>query len=485
MADHIHISDRDDRQSTVRGSSPTGQPGVARRPGRIERAAAVVSLVLSFAVLAALFASEPTTVQPREPVRTQAGPAPERGDPVLAQNLADQVSGADPQARLRLLLAAHVVAPDRATHRLALAQAMLGAIAPVRLIETRLDAGGSIGYAALSGDASFMITNGALGGQVWQTGWTGGPAKVVLAGSLGGTVTSAAGAGTLARATLLVVGDGGVSAWRAAASTLPLRLGKMAARADAVAVSADATTAVTVEATTATIWDVGTDPVAKATLPYDEPVTAMAFSPGAGLVLVAGHANGGVTVHTINLGTARTTKRTLASGGGPVDAVALSADGSTVATIHQDGSLSVWDLRSGAPQPAGKAAAAAGPGPHRIWLSATGDYGFVADSAATPTLWSLADRRAPVRMLALAVGDRPAVPAMIAGDGATVAFIDRDETLSLWDIKSIVDALADPVGRACPLADMTEQRWRQMVPDGALANPCAPPARPTLGVDGG
>jgi hypothetical protein len=83
------------------------------------------------------------------------------------------------------------------------------------------------------------------------------------------------------------------------------------------------------------------------------------------------------------------------------------------------------------------------------------------------------------------VGDNPAVPAMISADGATLAFIDRDETLSLWGIKSIVDALADPVGRACPLADMTEQRWRQMVPDRGFANPCAPPAPPSLGVDGG
>jgi hypothetical protein len=88
-------------------------------------------------------------------------------------------------------------------------------------------------------------------------------------------------------------------------------------------------------------------------------------------------------------------------------------------------------------------------------------------------------------MMALPVGAVPAVPAMISADGQTVAFIDRDETLSLWNIEPLVDVLADPIGRACQLADMTQQRWRQLVPDGAFTNPCAPPAPPSLGVDGG
>jgi WD40 repeat protein len=309
---------------------------------------------------------------------------------------------------------------------------------------------------------------------------------VRLAGNLKSTVTAASAAGTLTRTNLLTAGDGGVSAWRAVAPISPVSYGTIAGRADAVAVSADATTAVTVEGTTATIWDVSVlEPVAEATLPYDVPVTALAFSPGAGLVLAAGHADGGVTVQTINLSTSRTTKRTLAAGGGgPVDAVALSADATTVAAVHQDGALSVWDLRAQSPQPSGQAGAAAGPEAHRVWLSATGDYAFVADAAASPALWSLADRHAPARMLALPLGDDPAIPAMISADGQTVASIDRNETLTLWNIKPFVDALADPIGRACQMSDMTEQRWRQLVPDAAFANPCAPPAPPSLGVHG-
>jgi hypothetical protein len=486
---HIHSSDNDKHESNVQRSSPIGQPEVGRS-SRIERTVAIAAGAFSVVVFAAILASAPNTEPFTVPEPTQAQPAPERGDPALGQQLAEQAqqaAGSDPQATLRLLLAAHVVAPDRATHRIALAQAMLGAITPVKLVEAKLDAGGSITYAALSSDASFLVTSGAVGdGQVWQTGSTTGPARVRLAGNLNGTVTAAAAAGRLTRTNLLTAGDGGVSAWRAVAPISPVSFGTIAARADAVAVSGDATTAVTVEGTTATIWDVGIlAPVAKATLPYDVPVTALAFSPGAGLVLAAGQADGGVTVHTINLSTSGTSKRSLAAGvGGPVDAVALSADSTTVAAVHQDGTLSVWDLRAQAPQPSGRAGAAAGPGSHRIWLSATGDYGFVADGAAAPALWSLADRHAPARMLVLPIGDSPAVPAMISADGQMVAFIDRNERVTLWNIKSSVDALADPIGRACQISKMTEQRWRQLVPDTAFANPCATPAPPSLGVDG-
>jgi hypothetical protein len=486
VADHIHPSDSD-KLGLDGGNSSPARLSDTGRPGRIERMLAVAAGGLSVVVLAAILASAPDTgpVTLTEPPQTQS--TPERGDPGLAQQLAEragQTARSDPQAALRLLVAAHVVAPDRATHRIALAQAMLGAVTPVKLIETELDPGEPINFAALSSDASFMVTSGAAGGQLWQTGWSAGPARVRPAGNLDDTVTAAAAAGTLTQTNLLTAGQGGVSVWRAAAPISAVSYGKIAARADAVAISADATTAVTVQAATATIWDVSAvGPAAKATLPYDAPVTALAFSPDSGLVLVAGRADGGVTMHSIDLSTSRTTKRTLSGSGGPINAVALSADLSTAAAVDEDGTLSVWDLRSQSPQPSGQATAA-GPGTHRVWLSATGDYGFVADTAAAPTLWSLADRRAPTRMLALPVGDNPAVPAMISADGQTVAFIDRYETLTLWNIKSVVDVLTDPLARACQTSDMTEQRWRQIVADKAFVNPCAPPALPSLRVDG-
>ena len=165
--------------------------------------------------------------------------------------------------------------------------------------------------------------------------------------------------------------------------------------------------------------------------------------------------------------------------------MAVSADASRVAAVHQDGTLAVWDLRSQADQPIGVAAAAVGKGPHQLWLSPTGEYAFLADPVSAPALWSLAVGGTPARMLTLNVGADPAVPAMISFDGRIVASIDRAGVLSLWSLTPVVDVIADPTPRACQLADMTEQRWRQLVANPAWPNPCAPTPLPSLGVGGG
>src|SRR5690606_20501089 len=137
---------------------------------------------------------------------------------------------------------------------------------------------------------------------------------------------------------------------------------------------------------------------AQATLTYDRPVTALSVAPGKDLVLAAGHEDGGVTLHTIDVDRSRTTRQVL-GGEGQVLAVSVSADASTLAALAQDGTLSVWDLRSDPAlptatdpaQPTGSASEAVAAGSSRVWLSATGDYAFIADTSGPPTLWSLAD----------------------------------------------------------------------------------------------
>jgi hypothetical protein len=455
--------------------------------GRSKRIIAVVAGVLSVVVLVALFASRPRAYEPGAPAPTQPAPVRERGDPVLAGQLAEQarrLSGQDPQGALRLLMAAHAVDPDSAVHRIALSEALLGAVQPVSLIQTKLDTGGPITYAAASSDASYLITS-ATTGRLWQTGWITNPG-VRLAANLDTPVAAAAGAGTLSRTNLVVAGGGVVSHWRAATPVSAQRLGQLTPHADAVAVTADGATAVTVDATTATLWDVDApDAEAKATLTYDKPVTTVTFATGTTLVLAAGHADGSVTVHTIDLDKQTTKKKTLTSGRGPVDAVALSSDASTALGLHADGTMSVWDLKTASPEPVGTAAAVVAVGPRRVWLSATGDYAFIADATGPPVLWSLADRRLPSRMLVLPVGANPAVPAMISADGLIVVTIDRANALAIWDIKPFVGVLADPFARACQLAGLDNETWRRMVPNGAFTNPCVTTSLPSLKVDGG
>ena len=447
---------------------------------------AVVAGVLSLGLLTALAVSQPPSTDTRTSAPIPAGPPPERGDPVLAEQLADQARqtpDTDQQARLRLLLAAHVVATDRAIHRINLAEALLESVQPVNLIRAKLDQAGTIGHADWTASGSFLVTNGTAGGQLWQTEWVGSPPRIRLAGSLGGPVASAAGGGTLERSNVVVAGGDVAVLWRAVALVSPLRLGQLDTHADVVAATADGKTVVAVAASTATVWDASQfEPIAKAALTYDRPVTALAFSPGSQRMLAAGHADGGVTVDAINADSTRSIRRSLNGTGGPVDAVAVSADGSTVAALHQDGTLSVWNLRATSPQLAGTAATAVKPGAHRLWLSDTGDYALLADAVTAPPLWSLADRAKPHPMGTLSVAADPTVPAMTSADGRLVATINAGDILAIWDVKPIVDLLAAPIPQACQLAGLTEQRWRQLVPNPAFTNPCTPPGLPTIGV---
>jgi hypothetical protein len=470
-------------ESNAAGSELAVSSKPRRWSGRLERAAAVASVMITVVALAGLVLSDPPVVDLRSPAPTPAGPAEERGDPVLAQRLADEAARtSDGQVRLRLLLAARVVAPDRATHRIALAGAILGDVSAVGVVSARLD-GGPVDYAAINADASFLVTSAAAGAKIWRTTSIGEAPRIHLARDVAGRVSGAAGGGLLIRSSFVLVRDGGVSAWRTVDGAAPQVLGQLSAEPGPVAVTGDGTTAVTVAGTTATLWDIGGfEPVARVSLSYDTPVTVAAFAARADavLMLVAGHADG-VTVDTISLESSQSTRRVLS--GAAVGAVALSGDGSTVAALDPGGNLSVWSARSAeGAQPTGVAVGAAGAGPHRLWLSPSGDYAVLADTVGAPVLWSLADRTRPARLAALDFGRDPAVPAMVSVDGRTVVAIGRDDVVSMWNVGPIADVLVEPIGLACQLVDMTEQQWSQMVAS-AFANPCAAPTLPTLRVD--
>ncbi len=106
-----------------------------------------------------------------------------------------------------------------------------------------------------------------------------------------------------------------------------------------MALSLDGSTAITVRGSTATLWELGAaQPRATVTLQVGQPVSALAFAPGPGLVLAAGHVDGTLTAHTINSNTGyATTLATVRSGGwvdGPVARVrAPSMSG--IATRHR------------------------------------------------------------------------------------------------------------------------------------------------------
>ncbi len=185
-------------------------------------------------------------------------------------------------------------------------------------------------------------------------------------------------------------------------------------------------------------------------------------------------------MYTIGFPDTSTTKKILTSSNGPVDTVAISADASTALGVHSNGDLNVWELDIEQTRPAGTAAGASGPGPHQAWLSPTGDFALVADTAGPAALWSVAEPTRPHRLLGLPGVANPAVPTMLSVDGHIAVTIDQANVLTIWNLDPISTVIDAPTDRACKLVDLDHQAWRQLVPNEAFANPCQPLAPPNL-----
>jgi hypothetical protein len=448
--------------------------------------AALTSIVIVAGVVAVSFLDRGTPA-PRPP----ATPTWDGRDPILAKRLAEQArqaAGRDPRTHLQLLLAAHTVDSADPAYRGALAEALFTmpdgfaeAVAPIRLVQTRLSVDDQITYAAVTSDGSFTVIGGARVTQIWRTGWLGDRPRVRLAAEVDHPVSLAAGGGDRLRASMLIVDSAGVSYWVAQNPGATESTAQLAADADAAAVSADGRIAVAVDGTTATVWNAGgRTPEGRGTLSYVQPPTALSFAP-AGTTLAAGHAGGTVTVHTIQLEHVSAAERVLTSHAGQVDAVALSADASTLLAVHTDATVTVWDLTTPAPQPTGTTTApAAGTRP---WLSRDGSFAIMTAPAGRPEVWSLLDKQRPRRLAEFADLPSRTAHTMISGDGQRALTIDAGNTLTIWDLGPVQQVFDKPTERACQVAGPDNQQWRRMVSNPAFLNPCRPPPLPTLDPD--
>ena len=442
---------------------------------------------LSALMLLAVVLSDPRGSAPSAsswPVPAAVIPT-ERGDPDLAEALLGRVDAeTDSQTALRLLVAAAVLAPDRATYRHRLARTVIDGVTPGTVTSGELGAGGPVVYAAMTANASAVVVDRTGGGQVWRTRDVRGP-QVGPPVAIGGRVTAAAGSFGSAVPDLLVAGPDGVLTWVASIG-LARSGARLSESADLVAMAVRGDVGLTVSGHIATLWSPDMfRPRALATLSYDRTPTVVAFAPGNDLILAAGLDDGTVRVDHIDRSRTASERLDLAGTGAPVRAVAVSADGSTVAGLDIDGALSVWRIaraRRGQPVAPAGTAAVGGQGPYGLWLSPSGDYAVVSDTQGQPALWSLADPSAPQRLLELAVGGEPAVPAMVSYDGHQLVTIDQANTLTVWDLSTIVDTLADPLPRACGMAGLTDELWRGLVPDPAYTNPCPQTGPPLLGL---
>jgi WD40 repeat protein len=409
---------------------------------------------------------------------------PEPGDPDLAEQLADQAAQkltSDRSAAIQLLLAAHVVAPDRAVYRIELAQQLLGPAQSHEVLREQLPVNGPITYAAYNASGSFLLTSTTSKAYVWETHWFDGEWKTSGRPAREVDPVTAAAIGGASAVNMMVATDSNrlATMWWLTDPRSVKPAGDLEVHADAVAVTTTSEIAATVDGTTATLWRAVTRPMVYSTLTYERPVTAISFAPGHGLILAAGHSDGGVTVHTIDQQRSTARSRTLQGGVGPVNTVAISADASTVLAVAEDGTVSVWDLTSKESSPSGGGRVE--PGPHRAWVADKGGYAFIAD-AVHAGLWSVVGST-PTLLQDVTAFTNPSVPSMITMDGRYVAGIGAGgRNLVISDVSSITGILDDPVATACQVAAVNDAAWREMVLDPAVPNPCAGRPVPTISV---
>ena len=337
-------------------------------------------------------------------------------------------------------------------------------------------------FAALSSDGSYVITSGDPNhpAYVWNTHqlWSDDPI-LEYHSKLDGPIRQASAVGGLSKTTMITIDEAGQATLWLVSNVATYNQGRLATGVDGAVVTPDQNNAVTVSGTDATVWDVVLDQKAQGTLSYPSPTTALSVAPR-GTALIAGHSDGSVTVHTINLQSQHADRQHLtADTHSPVDAVTLASNTAVALAAHQDGAITVWDLTKTGTNTAATVPAAVGPGQHQTWISTTGDFAMISDARGTTTLWSLVDRQSPT-MLATVISGDATLPVTVSADASTALQVKQGNAVVLWNLQPVLGLVDDPTTRACQLAGFTHERWREIVPDPNLNTPCLPPPIPAL-----
>ncbi len=337
-------------------------------------------------------------------------------------------------------------------------------------------------FAALSSDGSYVITSGdpTHPAYVWNTHqlWSDDPI-LEYHSKLDGPIRQASAVGGISKTTMVTIDEAGQATLWLVSNVATFNQARLATGVDWAVVTPDQNHAVTISGTEGTVWDNELGQQPQGTLSYPSPTTALSVAPR-GTALIAGHGDGSVTVHNVNLQSKHADREHLtADAHSPVDAVSLAGNNAVALAAHQDGAITVWDLTKTGTNTGVTVPAAVGPGPHQTWMSTTGDFAMVSDAHGTTTLWSFVDRQSPT-MLATVISGEATLPVAVSADASTALQIKHDNAVVLWNLQPVLGLVDDPTARACQLAEFTHERWREIVPDPNLNTPCLPPPVPAL-----
>jgi WD40 repeat protein len=141
--------------------------------------------------------------------------------------------------------------------------------------------------------------------------------------------------------------------------------------------------------------------------------------------LVAAYADGDVRLWDLQHNVVKTT---FSTGPKPVYAVAVSPDGTRVATADGDGTVGLWNLATG--KPAGRPLSAATPRVYGVAFSHDGKTVAAADDNGTARLWNVATGQPAGPSMRASTGYTFKVAFSV--DGGLLATADGDGTVRLW-----------------------------------------------------
>jgi WD40 repeat protein len=203
---------------------------------------------------------------------------------------------------------------------------------------------------------------------------------------------------------------------------------------------------------TVRLWNVAGGLHSSAVLRASGPIQSLAFSPNGKLLAI----DGGV-VSLWNVATRQRVGKTIVSPGNvsgkpgkairspglpavavlqgqglsdPVDSVAFSPDGTTLATGTLDGSVELWDVATG--HQAGSTLQAGTNWVYSVAFSPDGTTLATADTDGTASLWDVTRAAGrPAKVIATSYG--PVYSMAFSADGATLATGDDVDTVTMWN----------------------------------------------------
>jgi WD40 repeat protein len=424
--------------------------GTARRRGRLRRvrATAVLTVLLLLVTTGGLTALAQWRDAVDQEKATERARRAAVADGLLAQ--ADTVRDTDPRAALRFALAANSIAPSPRTQ-----PNLLDTLTDIPLIEASLQGHtGSVPSAAFTADGTTVAIGGDDGTVVlWDVADRTAPRR--LGTPLTGHTGVVSAVAFTADGTTLATGgnDDTVVLWDVTDRAAPRRLGpQLDINADVSALAFTSDTHTLAVGTLA----VGTDMIGGTVVLWDAadpthprrlgiltdhigPVQSVAFTAD-GRTLATG--SFGLTDNDVTIlwdvADPASPRRlgALSSGSRGNASVAFTVDGTTVATGNANGVVILWDVADRAsPRRLGTFRSARSGTVQSVAFTADGHTLAVGDSTGTVTLWDVADREHPRRLGAPLAGTTGAVEwVAFTADGRSLATGGNDGTVILWNV---------------------------------------------------